>query len=693
MRNKLLVFASLLIMASMVLASCAPAAPQTVVKTVEVVTTVEVPGPEGETVIVTATPEPAAPPPEMKSADPTTFTYATFGDPETLDPALNYETAGGGVVQQVYDKLVAYNREDPNTFVPSLAKEVPTVENGLLSADGLTYTFNIRSGVKFHDGTEMTPEDVAYSFQRGLLQGGTSSPQWMLTEPFLGSGVDDIAMIVNEEEPPYDDPAALAALPADVLQAACQKVVDAIVADNAAGTVTMHLAIPWAPFIPTIANGWGSVMSKAWVISKGGWDGDCATWQNFYGKTSAEVNEMGLGTETNGTGPYKLDHWTPGEEYVLTANEDYWVTEPLFEGGPTGAPAIKTVVVKSISEFSTRFAMLEAGDADSVMVGSMSDYPQMDTLVGEECQKTVNDCQVVDPAKPLRVVKGLESVSRTDMFFALDLNAEGGNNFIGSGKLDGNGIPVTFFSDPHVRKGFAYCFNYDVYLDDVFLGEGVRSNNVMLPGMIGYEEDSPIYTYDPDKCTEELQLSKWKAEGDSFVPDENGDISLWDTGFRFTAAYNTGNTARQTAGQILQTELSAVNDKFVVEVTGLPWPTFLQNQRARKLPIFFSGWLEDIHDPHNWVVPYTTGTYGGRQGLPQELKDQYKEYINAAVAVSDPAARAAEYHKFNQLWYEEAHTITLFVPTSRHYQQRWVQGWFYNPILSSVFTYYNLSKQ
>ena len=67
----------------------------------------------------------------------------------------------------------------------------------------------------------------------------------------------------------------------------------------------------------------------------------CATWQNFYGKTSDELNETPLGTSENGTGPFKLDHWTPGEEIVLIANEDYWRTEPAWEGGPTGAPALK----------------------------------------------------------------------------------------------------------------------------------------------------------------------------------------------------------------------------------------------------------------------------------------------------------------------------------------------------------------
>ena len=321
----------------------------------------------------------------------------------------------------------------------------------------------------------------------------------------------------------------------------------------------------------------------------------------------------------------------------------------------------------------------------------MADYSQMDTLVGVECQLTTDDCQEVDPEKPLEVVKGLESISRTDFMFALSLNTEGGNNFMGSGKLDGDGIPANFFSDPHVRKGFAYCFNYDAYLEDVMLGEGVRSNNVMLPGMIGYQEDSPIYTYDPEKCTTELQASKWRLEGDGYVPDEAGDLSLWDLGFRMTAAYNTGNTARQTGAEILQAELSAVNELFVIEVTGLPWPTFLRNQRAKKLPLFFTGWLEDIHDPHNWVVPYTTGTYGGRQGLPQELKDQYAEIISRAVGETDPVKRAEIYAEFNQLWYDQAHTIALFVPTIRRYQQRWVKGWYSNPIYPDTY-YYPLSK-
>jgi len=684
MRNKIFAVASLLIIASMVLAACAtptaqPSAPQVteVVKTVVVTV-------EGKEVVVTATPEPTAPPAEIKSKDPTTLTYAVFGDPETLDPALDYETAGGELVMQVYDTLVTYNKDNPVEFVPQLATEVPTLDNGGISADGTTYTFKIRQGVKFHDGSDLTPEDVAYTFQRNLLQGGTASPQWLIAEPVFGPGIYDVAEVVDPSGALDDDSAGLQAADPAALEAACTKVTDAFTYDDAAGTVTMKLAQSWAPWLATIAQNWGSIQSKAWVIAGGGWDGNCADWAQFYGKTSDQINETPLGTEAMGTGPYMLDHWTPGEEYVLKANDNYWRTEPAWDGGPTGAPAIKTVIVKNVTEFSTRYAMLQAGDADMIAVGSQADYPQMDQLTGEICDQTIDNCQPTDtPDKPLRDVKGFPVVSRTDSFFTFAVNTEG-NNFIGSGQLDGNGIPADFFSDIHVRKAFAYCFNYDAYLNDVMLGEGVRSPDVMLPGMIGANDSDPVYTYDPTQCESEFKASTLTS------PDGK---SLWDTGFRMTIAYNTGNTARQTVAQIFQQELSAVNENFVIEVTGLPWPTFLKNQRASTLPIFVSGWLEDIHDPHNWVVPYTVGTYGARQKMPADLVSQFNEIINRGVAESDPAKRATIYAEFNKLFYDNIPTILLYVPTGRHYEQRWVQGYYRNPVYSGVAYWYALSKQ
>ncbi len=678
---------------TMLVSACAPTTvvvtspPQVVTSAPQVVTqqvTQIVAGtPEEKVVVVTATPAPPTAPvaATFKSKDPTTLTEVNIGgDVDTLDPALDYETAGGNILESVYDTLVTYNRENPSEFVPNLATEVPSTANGGISADGKTYTWKIRKGVKFHDGTDMTPTDVAYTFQRGLLQGGSASPQWLFYEAFFGIGTGDIAELVDPSGALIDDRAGLQKADPAKLEAVCKQVTDAIVADDAAGTVTFKLATPWGIMIPTVAQFWGSITSKAWVAANGGWDGDCKTWQNFYAPTSADMNKTKVGSSAMGTGPYKLDHWTPTQELVLVANDSYWRTEPAWPGGPTGAPKIKKVVIKEISEFSTRLAMYQAGDADIVIAGGAQNWPQLDTLVGEVCTQD-GKCTVTSD-KTGRVYKGLGSVTRADAFLTFKIDTTGGNNYIGSGKLDGNGIPPDFFNDIHVRKAFEYCFDWDTYIKDVMNGEGVQATDVMLPGMIGDDPNGPKYSYDPAKCEEEFKASTWKsADGKS----------LWDTGFRMSVTYNIGNDARQSIAQIIASGVGAVNPKFVVELVGLPWPTFLASQRAKKLPIFISGWIEDLHDPHNWVQPYVLGTYGSRQNLPDDLKAQFKALINAGVTESDPAKRAAIYKQFNQLYYDNAPIILLATLQGRYYVQRWVDGYYNNPILSDVL-YYTLSK-
>jgi peptide/nickel transport system substrate-binding protein len=526
---------------------------------------------------------------------------------------------------------------------------------------------------------------VAYSIQRGVLQGGYSSPQWMFAEPFFGVGVDDVSLLVDETGAMADDPETLQGADPALLVAACEKVVASIVADDAAGTVTFNLAQPWGPFIPTLAQNWGSVMDQDWTIENGGWDGSCDTWQNFYGVTSESdpLNDI-----TNGTGPYMLDQWVKGQEVVLVRNDNYWRTEPAWEGGPTGPAALERVVIKKVDEWGTRFAMFQAGDTDFVTV-NRADSSQVDPMVGERCEynaetNTFDPCQPTEnPEGPFRLFIGYPTVSRTDVFFNFNIaNPDGSNTLIGSGQLDGNGIPPDFFSDIHIRKAFNYCFDWDVFIQDALVGEAIQSVGIELPGMPGYDVNGPKYSFDIDKCTEEFQAAELRnADGQS----------VWDVGFRFQAAYNTGNTTRQTVAEILGTTLSEVNELFQVEVIGLPWPTFLRNQRANTLPLFISGWLEDIHDPHNWFQPYLTGTYGRRQSMPEDLNAQFQDLVNAGVSASDPAERAAIYTELNQAVYDSAAHIILAIATGRHYEQRWVNGYYYNPIYSG-FYYYALSK-
>jgi peptide/nickel transport system substrate-binding protein len=689
MKRSFVTLALMVITALLVVACGATATPTTVqppvVQTVVVTSVVEV---EGTPQVVTNTVEVVvtAVPPEVvvedpASSDPSTYYLETFGDPETLDPALNYESAGAGIIQQTYEGLVTYNRENAAEYVPQLAAEMPEV-----SEDGLTYTFTIREGITFHEGGELTAEDVAYSYQRGLLQGGYSSPQLLFTEPFLGVGIYDITEVVFADAlDSAGDPEALRAADPAALLAACELVQSAIVADG--NTVTFTLAQPWSPLVSTMAGGWGSIMDKEWVIENGGWDGECATWQDFYGIASENDPFTAI---TNGTGPYILERWTPGEEIVLVGNENYWRNEetgPAWEGGPVGPPAISTVVIKSVTEWGTRFASLQAGDADVVTVPP-ENRTQVDPLVGEQCDFNFDtlgfDCAATDnPTGPLRLFRGSPDVTRSDMMFTWNINVDGGNPLVGSGALDGNGVPPDFFTDINVRRGFAYCFDWDILINEVYQGEAVQNVGPIIPGMVGYNEDGPRYSFDLDACKEELATA-W------------GGV-LPETGFRVQVAYNTGNTTRQVIGEILQANLDAASldnptpGNYVVEVIGLPWANFLRNQREGRLPIFVSGWHEDIHDPHNWVQPFLVGVYAQRMGLPEELTAQFAELIDSAVVLTDPAERQPIYEEITQLDYDNVVGIRLVLPGIRRYEQRWVKGWYYNPAASATY-YYAISK-
>jgi peptide/nickel transport system substrate-binding protein len=402
------------------------------------------------------------------------------------------------------------------------------------------------------------------------------------------------------------------------------------------------------------------ILDSEWAMENGSWDGDCATWQNWYAM-GAENDE--LTAIINGTGPYKLESWTPGEGYILVANENYWRTDdmPVWEGGPAGQPRVKTVITQLVDEWGTRFAMLQAGDGDSVAV-PLENRPQVDEFVGEFCDWQTNECtpNPDNPNGPLRKWADLPSVARTDVF--MTFNVAEGSPYVGSGQLDGNGIPNDFFSDPDVRIAMNYCFDYETYISEAMNGDGVRNNGPIILGMLGYNPDGEMYEYDPAKCEEHLA----KAWG-GVLPE---------TGFRFSIAFNTGNTTRQTVAEILQSELAAINPLYQAEIVGLPWPTMLRSFRSSQLPMVASGWVEDIHDPHNWVQPFTVGTYAGRQALPDDLKALFQDLVTAGVMASDPAEREQIYFELQQLHHAQAIQITLAQAVNVRYEQRWVQDWF-----------------
>jgi peptide/nickel transport system substrate-binding protein len=664
MRTKLVFLFSVLIIASMILAACKAASTPTVA-----------PG-SGTTDV------PAAEPSVAKSADPSTLLVLRYAEPDTLDPALDYETAGAEIIRNIYDPLLFYKAGDPSQFIPMLATD------WTISDDGLTYTFNIRKGVKFQDGTDMTVDDVAYSFQRNLLFGGPDGPMALLAEPFFGVGNVDVTYLIDPAL--YGDVAGLQAIDHAVLKSTCETVKSKIVADAANSKVTMTLANSWGPFLQTIGQNWAVIMSKAWSSANGAWDGSCDTWQNFYAVSSAEDP---LTSIAMGTGPFSLDHWTPGEELVMVRNDNYWRTEPMWEGesGGGGPAKLARIVIRQVTEWGTRFSMMQTGEADLAIVNPDA-WAQADEFVGTTCTMDASDpatysnptCNTTSD-QPLTVWAGAPrpAIDIMTMNEAIDTN-NNSNPYMGSGALDGNGIPADFFADVHIRKAFNFCYDWDTVIADAFGGNGFQPTSLLLPGMIGYSADDPHYTYDPAKCEEEFKASSLKnAAGQS----------VWDKGFFLIGVFNIGNTGRQTALQVLAAGLKAVNPKFRLESVGMPWPTINRELRNHRLALTSIGWLEDIHDPHNWYGPFLASQYAVFNNVPA-AEWGVLDKVSNAVMESDPVVRAGMNKEINQIVYDQAPYIIGVARNIRQYLQPWVKGYYYNPLIGdNLFYFYPMWKE
>jgi ABC-type transport system substrate-binding protein len=84
------------------------------------------------------------------------------------------------------------------------------------------------------------------------------------------------------------------------------------------------------------------------------------------------------------------------------------------------------------------------------------------------------------------------------------------------------------------------------------------------------------------------------------------------------------------------------------------------------------------------IKPYAITTYAIRQNLPADLKKQFQDFANRGVAETDPAKRGAIYSEFNKIYMDQAPIMILSVVYQRHYEPRWMQGFYDNPIIQGA---------
>lgn len=559
---------------------------------------------------------------QMKNPD--TLVAVTFGDWGTgFDPAYCYDSACGNVLDNILEPLFSYEGASATEIIPRLAVEVPTLENGGISEDGLTYTVKLRPEATFSDGSPVTAEDVEYSIERMMVYSTDVGSAGILLEPLVGSA----ELVRLEGSIGYD-------------------AIDKSVETEGADTVIFTLAKPFAPFIGILAGYYGSVYSKADAVSKGDWSGAAEDWQTF--NNAAEGSTSYATTGPLGSGPFVIERYDIGKTVALKRNDTYW-REPA---------TLSRVIIQSVPDDTTRLQLLQTGDAD-MAIRSAFPHALLPTL----------------EAIPGVVIEQQPALSLSGFFITHKIDGTG-TNYLGSGKLDGQGIPADFFSDINVRKGFAHAFDYDSFIQDVLQNNGTQQNTITIQGLIGYTDSAPRYEHDPAKA-EEFFKAAW-------------DGQAWENGFSFPVFFNSGNTTRQQGLEIMKRSVEALNPKFKIDVRELQFSQILTQSSANQLTMWMGSWGADFADPHSFAQPFldTNGSYARDIVYSNPELDKL---IAEAVLETDADKRATLYQQIGQMGFDETPEIPTHQPFDTHVQRDWVKGRVINPILSSDY-FYDLSK-
>lgn len=232
---------------------------------------------------------------DIKPGGTMTVTYKD--DVTTLDPAIGYDWQNWSMIKSLFDGLMDY-KPGTTELVPDLA------ESFEVSADGLTYTFKLRHGIKFHNGRELKAADVKYSLDR-VVQPETQSP---------GAGFFDSIQGF-----------------ADVSGGKSKELSGVTTPDDY--TVVFQLTRPDAPFLHKMALNFSHVVPKE------------------------EVEKYGadFGKHPVGTGAFKMTEWTLGQRIVFERNADYF---------QKGLPHLDKIVFEVGQEPVVALLRLQRGEVD-----------------------------------------------------------------------------------------------------------------------------------------------------------------------------------------------------------------------------------------------------------------------------------------------------------------------------------------
>ena len=380
-------------------------------------------------------------------------------------------------------------------------------------------------------------------------------------------------------------------------------------------TVVLTLSAPSDGLLSAFAGMYAVYMISPNAIAENEQDGD---WAQGW-----------LRDNMVGTGPYVLDSYSQSQQAVFSRNPDYW-------GGWDGEH-FDQIVVSYVKEPATQRLLLEQGEIDIALFL---------------------------PDDAVEELDGTEGIVITDVpswnLYYLVLPCHEGPT-----------------ADKLVRQALSYGFDYDTWVTDVMRGKAQQARGPIPSNFIGFNPDTPQYSYDPDRARELL-----------------AEAGYPDGGFTIDYTYETGYFWKRPLGELFQANMADLGITVnIQELSPSAWYELLSNPETAQ-HAFGLVWWPTLKTPYDFLFSvFATGAQGAAAyNWGYYSNPEFDALIEAGTTEPDEATRMAHYAKAQDLLVEDAPALFVYEKRYRLPMRDTVEGFVFNGVLIETLNFYGMSK-
>jgi peptide/nickel transport system substrate-binding protein len=330
-----------------------------------------------------------------------------------------------------------------------------------------------------------------------------------------------------------------------------------------------------------------------------------------------------------GTGPYLLDSYSQSQQAAFSRNPDYW-------GGWDGNH-FEQIIVSYVKEPATERLLLEQGEVDVALFL---------------------------PDDAVEELDGTEGIVVTDvpsfnLYYLVLPTREG---------------PT---ADKTVRQAISYGFDYDTWVTDVMRGKAKQARGPIPSNFVGFNPDTPQYSYDPEKAKALL-----------------AEAGYPDGGFTINYTYETGYFWKRPLGELFQANMADLGITVdIQELSPSAWADLLSNPETAN-HAYGLDWWPSLSTPYDYMFScFATGAQGtAGYNWGYYSNPELDTLLEDGTTEPDETTRMAIYAAAQDLLVEDAPALFVYEKDYRLPMRDTVEGFVFNGVLIETLNFYGMSK-